>query len=1579
MGCSLKHRYAKQNAKQRLIDMEVIDQYNNILDYNSFIKAANKLNDYALSEYNIKDKVVRQDQYSGKVVFNQAAFTAIDVLKGKHDGSILDIQAMNYLNQARGNNTQEVSASPAFDPNVLFGGQSQQGTPPANGLTKLASIKTILLTKAKKAYTEIKPQLRKEKDNLPEYNRLLNLQSNLKDYIFGNESKGIQGLENEINEINTLDSRAPEIIAPYIEKEIERLDTLVRSDDPDHTAEAHVIIDFIKAMGDFNSVNIARGEGHPIYDYAELYDSDGNFLLTPSITKPYKDWAEIVVDYEDKLAIQSRNIVEKLFNTNDKIQQLYEGKQFTYNDIINQGQGLKDAKWIDMMVMDISSGIFSHNGLMPQVAKNTVDNELEKQFAWSKKVEEDIDAIMPRLTDELRRLGHGLRSLGIIKGVSFDIFRQKTAEGQTTSNIAQKYSANYDNQRNAMEDRFDKAITQAYQATETNKALKFKYAYDSKAKWLKGATLTVNPALISELVNNPKFSQLFSNSSYGSGEVQQHEQAIKDLVGETHYKKVIESQTKKLEDYVAQQKNTEDTYLQQEGVSRIEDLTDRSINAIAIWEAQNNPLKAVSTLNTLTPTRIINNDFYSNFEYNEHVPLRKIGNIETGFYDNNYEEIEKNPILLEFHDLASNILIEMYERFDYDEQQKIDINSVPSIERVAVELLLDKNLSFYKTISEVFQRFWDKIKGLFGVRIQGSMSFAQINPITGLPDYKVNDSFIQQNSTQIHNLFVVNSSKVRASLIRTGMTLPEIKRNTTITTNSLDEEGYSIVLQYIGKKYTQEELRKLYPTIIPIGKILYESAQHEIAQNKSFDLPKILKLFAHDTAQYTARQQMLPVVDLLKQHYEGIKDQVTTNTDDARTNKETNNNQLKGIRTNANKQFDNWFERVVLGNYGLKKHYGFIRTPLELTKDQSNVYLTKLMTSIFGGTKLDGKIYTAQEKIMLGRVNDSIKAVLKQYNIEDDITGEEIQSAPFSDEDKKTLSELQTIKRRLGKDFALSATVDAIMNYIRFRGLGFNISSGITNFMEGQVANSIAASSGLYFPTEYLHEVGTSDMIASDLAKQLNKGWQSEKVAKAYYLAKRMDALQDNRNEFQKASIQSGVSNLSRLTPFYITAKTEQYNQIPLLVGSMKAESITGKDGTKSNVWDALQGHYNEENKQWEFTLRDNFNTHENKKSWEEFDGQDYFNYKSKLRQMIKNTHGDFDPTSGMMAKSNHVGQAFLTFKSWLPRELYKRFAVQQDDIHSGIQGFKGLYRSHTAATGAVQGGLVGMFFLGPIGAAVGSVAGGTLGHMYGPNTQIGLMKSLLDVNKILFRKMMGMPVNMISRRFGKTLINTEVNENKYNFTQQDFANFKANMQAMATQFAFISLLLLTKAISWDDDDKPEDFRRKMHNLFANRFMQLSGASMMYLNVVEMGQTVLTLPLLTFFKNVGKTIGAFEKFVEGKDTILTGTNAGQSRLAGNIRKTYIPSLGGADFGFDAQMQRQFTPSPYDDYFKGDEWHEKQEKKQKKALRKAELEDQLQDSIPDDDERHTAIMKILNKEFPKAKSHKKKVFTGVLNQ
>jgi hypothetical protein len=402
---------------------------------------------------------------------------------------------------------------------------------------------------------------------------------------------------------------------------------------------------------------------------------------------------------------------------------------------------------------------------------------------------------------------------------------------------------------------------------------------------------------------------------------------------------------------------------------------------------------------------------------------------------------------------------------------------------------------------------------------------------------------------------------------------------------------------------------------------------------------------------------------------------------------------------------------------------------------------------------------------------------------------------------------------------------------------------------------------------------------------------------------------------------------------------------------------ILDKNGNSSNVWDAFEE---------TGLLKEEFRTENNIKNWEEANGDQYNDFSSKVKKTIVNAHGDYDELRGNFASERLSGKALLMFKRWMARQFYQRFAlVPQPDIEVGVENYKGRYLSHTPASGMLHGAIIGFGGLGllgagPLGLLIGGSAGFMAGKFYGANTGMNFIQESALVTKELFMNMMRIPINNIS---GKNVIKSEKINQKLSETeldQRDVRNFRANLVDMSMTLAWVGLLLFTKALLWDDEDEEDDTRRQAHNLLANRFMQLSSSASMYANPNEAWKNSFgDMSILKFLNDVAKTAIEAENFIEGKDTISSGPNAGESRLYNQFSKTFFPGILKPGLGFGGQADRQFEKSPFDSWFYGDEKIAKTRATEIRAI----YRNQLQESGVKEEE----IEKEVNKRYRPKKS------------
>jgi hypothetical protein len=289
------------------------------------------------------------------------------------------------------------------------------------------------------------------------------------------------------------------------------------------------------------------------------------------------------------------------------------------------------------------------------------------------------------------------------------------------------------------------------------------------------------------------------------------------------------------------------------------------------------------------------------------------------------------------------------------------------------------------------------------------------------------------------------------------------------------------------------------------------------------------------------------------------------------------------------------------------------------------------------------------------------------------------------------------------------------------------------------------------------------------------------------------------------------------------------------------------------------------------------------------------------------------------------------------------------------------------------MGGIVGWGFGGPLlGAAVGFATGHLIGKRTGVRSNLSTLGEYAFLGKAIARKMIGMPVNFIGSTFtGKQVMNEFVGYEKLikegklgegKFTERDMKNMRALVTEMSLQIAWIAISLIAKNMFWDDDDEEDSPERIAHNLIVNRTLQVLASSNMYATPEIWTNLVGDQPIIRFFNDVTKFVGATQEWVEGNDVITRGVNAGDSKTANAFYKIALPSITrDSYFGFSKQMEMQFEKTHYDDWFFDDTKKANKILEGQRAVLRAELEQQ---GIPD-----KQIDKILKKRFPLLKDIK----------
>jgi hypothetical protein len=1311
------------------------------------------------------------------------------------------------------------------------------------------------------------------------------------------------------------------------ERDLQRLDKLLSpneglTDDYENLQEAKKIINFYKSLELVkNKVDVDNNafSVHPFFNIEEILGPDGKPIISDEVAAVFNKIAAAFKEKETPYNNRQKALLEKIVNANPKVKEIIGEK--TYEELM---ENLDDASWVDMMIMEANRGIFSKNGLIPQVALEIVQDNETEALSKHKRFEEKHNELLPKVKAALKRLNTGL--LSGLRGVSYKIFFQQVLPGKTGNKIVNRFSQDYFDKLSDVIFRFKESLlsAQGLSPTELNdegdevRKKAINNAYEAKQKWFRENTMMLDIRKLPEIASIfPEFELQYQDDGG------KHKAELIEQLGEIGYKEQVKKQVTELKKFIAWRDSIQEMFLEQRNAESIGDLTKEELNELKTVLGTQNPFTAVNYFYDNEKLKIDGKYENSSMNYNVTIPRKYAAEalinskgkltinqtgVDTGFYDKNYAIIESDKDLKEYYDLISKRMEEVSEIFPEEIRKNLFSGSLTMIRKTVAEILTDPNIPLFKRLSKALHQIYEGIKLGFGVNTDETINQDNLDVITNRADPKVNASFLNNNKQAISDRYDIAKRKLNNELKKAGIPL-KVNKYTEILTDALPYPVVKLLAEKLGIPATSNAFKAKFGEKIKVGDVLYKLTISEVVEENSIDLPKIIKYYSMMGAEYEARQKSLPLITILKEHYNQIKTSLKSG---------------QTTRTRANTQFEAWFNRVVLGNtveekFGIEK-----KSTLEKKEAKDKV---KTFTK--------GRLLSSQDEKMRRDINsivdemdNDIVSLTQQGTLEAQIKINEI---------IKEKNKLIAKREGLGKRRSSSAGINSLLSHIRFLGLGYKLSSMVTNFLEGQIANMTIAATGDYFePKHYyraMHIVKGSIIKNATLGKYTTKGAKKTRI-----FADRFDILQDNNNELQKASQKTALSYVDYVTPYTGNKRVEYLNQTPLMVAVMLDTEITGLNGEKSSLFDALDDNCK---------LLPKFRTKENIEAWEQGTGEKAKSFKKNVSNAIVTAHGNYDKLRGIMAKETIAGKALLMFKTWIGSQLYQRLAIEQDDLSANAKGYKGRYRSHTKASAILHGAMIGGAAAWIPGAIIGGGFGLALAYYKGkaisqPEMEhgtIGVLKESAFLLKSLVRKTIGTPINFLA---GRELIKEYSNYDKLvgaEFTERDKKNMRALIAEMSIQLSLIGLGLLVKQLRWDDDDEDDDPKRIQHNILMNYVNQLQQSASSYIMIPSTYDTIFgRVALIDFANNVGKIGMALHDYQSGNDISTSGSNAGESKLLKAINKVTLPAILTQDaLGFETLGERQFAPTFYDDWFWDDEKKAEKIIEQKRQVVRKELE------------------------------------------
>ena len=792
-----------------------------------------------------------------------------------------------------------------------------------------------------------------------------------------------------------------------------------------------------------------------------------------------------------------------------------------------------------------------------------------------------------------------------------------------------------------------------------------------------------------------------------------------------------------------------------------------------------------------------------------------------------------------------------------------------------------------------------------------------------------------------------------------------------------------------------------------IDTIIKEIATYQVMESYSFDITKTTLALLDMTALQKARQDVLPISNILLDSH---KLQSMEVRDGDKTVREE--------RKNSVEKLENWINRVVKNqNEVYRGSASFIgkdiskNTLLEtILNKMGNIpfikrYINKKSSYLLSDT--DKKILEELRKLQETGHNKDSSGTFKLGDITYRIANSDTETfySKIVDTEIKKIDEkeygdmfqiyVQDKINSLGIPLNTAGIIQGILKTIILKSLGFNPTSGIFNRIEGKNSGLIMDQTGSYWTKGNIH-AANNFMAFANFIKFLPERFTPDQYKKVQELEKlqvllyNMNLIQDRRNELDR-NAESSKFNYEKLTNIYQFAvdNPEFKNQGAILLSILMDTKIKDIDGNEVAVFDGT-GFPIYDNVDDRLVLKPEFRTEENISNWENFnidetnlENNQYFLTRNKIKNAISRSQGNYDNLDVINATKNIWGRALTLFMKWMPEHFMQRFSSGKGfDLSTGKKAKKGRYRylwdNHPAllTTGVLSlfigfgltpvTGLVGLGF-------TGFVIGKYFMDLYGNkgiqreanNTMefVAFAKSIV-INTLNYPLEFFNSNKMISQEFGDKII---PGYSKTNLSQEEINNLQAVAKELAIKLTFSSVMLLAKKLTWDDDDDEDSNKRQVHNFIDNQLTRLISSLSNWTNPHALASDIQRFAFLRYLWEIEKLMVS----IINMDEDIIDNTLKVSPLPRILHKGSLPWEDNIEYE-NNQWQDKFIKDINSD----GEYSSKKEYYKKLREKREELEKSPKLQKYSEKERDKEISRIIYKEF--GKKNEKNTYTELLN-
>lgn len=274
------------------------------------------------------------------------------------------------------------------------------------------------------------------------------------------------------------------------------------------------------------------------------------------------------------------------------------------------------------------------------------------------------------------------------------------------------------------------------------------------------------------------------------------------------------------------------------------------------------------------------------------------------------------------------------------------------------------------------------------------------------------------------------------------------------------------------------------------------------------------------------------------------------------------------------------------------------------------------------------------------------------------------------EEEVKLHNEVENIDRKLsdlGFNLSGSKSIKSILKYFQLVSQGWNFSSASIELIYGFASNNMHASGKRDYNTKQIGAAYKIAVAATMPGVNTKTAKKFEKLVEKFDVIGEVAEIESKRINNSKSS---KFSAKRALAPYELMRNADKVSKGSVMVAMLMNTNLEGNElqEGETSLWEAFDENGN---------IKEEYRLPEHAKMWEDIDANKSLRLATKIAQVNKRNHGNYDQNSAILANSTALGKALLQFRRWMLEGFATRF--ENTRYNDNLERFvKGRYRTYT-------------------------------------------------------------------------------------------------------------------------------------------------------------------------------------------------------------------------------------------------------------------------------------------------------------